>query len=63
MPADCCFPNPKNGLIHHGTFTTREDAKAANFSDIKSFYNRQRIHQKLGYTSPQHFEEHMACPQ
>ncbi|MBK9623515.1 MAG: IS3 family transposase [Rhodocyclaceae bacterium] len=52
----------KNELTHHCTFITREDARAAIFSYIELFYNRQRIHQTLGYRSPQYFEEQMVCP-
>ncbi len=40
---------------------TREDAKAAIFSYIEPFYNRQRIHQSLGYLSPQKFEKQNVC--
>ncbi len=39
----------------------REDAKAAIFSYIEPFYNRQRIHQSLGYLSPQKFEKQNVC--
>jgi putative transposase len=51
----------KNELLHHCLFTTREDARAVIFSYFELFYNRQRIHQSLGYLSPEKFEERMAC--
>ncbi|MBK9624511.1 MAG: IS3 family transposase [Rhodocyclaceae bacterium] len=60
--AESFFSNLKNELTHHCTFITREDARAAIFSYIELFYNRQRIHQTLGYRSPQYFEEQMVCP-
>jgi transposase InsO family protein len=59
--AESFFSNLKNELLHHCIFTTREDARAAIFSYIELFYNRQRIHQSLGYQSPEHFEERMVC--
>ena len=58
--AESFFSNLKNELIHHCDFKTREEARAAIFSYIELFYNRQRIHQTLGYMSPQQFEERMA---
>ena len=59
--AESFFSNLKNELLHHCIFTTREDARAAIFSYIELFYNRQRIHQSLGYQSPEKFEERMVC--
>jgi transposase InsO family protein len=59
--AESFFSNLKNELLHHCIFTTREDARAAIFSYIELFYNRKRIHQSLGYQSPEHFEERMVC--
>lgn len=55
--AESFFSNLKNELVHHCDFKTREEAKAAIFAYIELFYNRQRIHQALGYTSPQQFED------
>lgn len=46
----------KNELTHHLQFHTREEAKAAIFEFIEVFYNRQRLHQTLGYLSPAEFE-------
>ena len=59
--AESFFSNLKNELLHHCIFTTHEDARAAIFSYIELFYNRQRIHQSLGYRSPEKFEERMVC--
>ena len=46
----------KNELTHHLQFNTREEARTAIFEYIEVFYNRQRLHQTLGYQSPAEFE-------
>ena len=46
----------KNELVHHVQFKTREEARTAIFEFIEVFYNRQRLHQTLGYLSPAEFE-------
>jgi len=46
----------KNELTHHLLFNTREEARTAIFEYIEVFYNRQRLHQTLGYLSPAEFE-------
>ena len=50
------FSTLKNELVHEQRFHTREDAHAAVFEFIEVFYNRQRLHQTLGYVSPMEFE-------
>lgn len=55
--AESFFSNLKNELVHHADFLNRESARAAIFSYIELFYNRQRIHQTLGYVSPVAFEQ------
>ena len=55
--AESFFSNLKNELVHHVDFLNRESARAAIFSYIELFYNRQRIHQTLGYVSPVAFEQ------
>ena len=50
------FSTLKNELVHEQRFHTREDAQAAVFEFIEVFYNRQRLHQTLGYVSPMQFE-------
>ncbi len=51
----------KNELVHHLQFRTREEAKTAIFEYIEVFYNRQRLHQTLGYLSPAEFERRTAA--
>jgi putative transposase len=50
------FSTLKNELVHDQRFHTREDAQTAVFEFIEAFYNRQRLHQTLGYLSPMQFE-------
>lgn len=50
------FSTLKNELVHDQDFWTREAAQAAVFEFIEVFYNRQRLHQTLGYVSPVQFE-------
>jgi putative transposase len=61
----CCYDNAamesffhtlKVELIHRHRFQTRQQAKAAIFEYIESFYNRVRTHSALGYLSPAAFE-------
>lgn len=54
--AESFFSNLKNELIHHREFSSRDDARAAIFDYIELFYNRKRIHQTLGYRTPEQIE-------
>jgi transposase InsO family protein len=47
--------------IHGEKFATREDAKNHIFEYIEVYYNRKRLHSKLGYLSPESFEAKMAA--
>jgi putative transposase len=60
--AESFFSNLKNELVHHRDFATREQAKAEIFDYIELFYNRQRIHQSLGYKTPAQFEAQYQAP-
>lgn len=42
----------KNELVYHPTYAMREEASREIFAFIEGFYNRQRLHQNLGYLSP-----------
>ena len=50
------FGNLKNELTHHRSFASREEARAAIFDYIEVFYNRQRAHATLRYSSPADYE-------
>ena len=50
------FSTLKNELVHDRDFWTHEAAQSAVFEFIEVFYNRQRLHQALGYVSPVQFE-------
>jgi putative transposase len=43
-------------LVYRTNFSTRQQARAALFDYIESFYNRQRSHSALNYLSPVDFE-------
>ena len=46
----------KNELVRHQQFQDRTEARQAIFEYIEDFYNRQCLHQALGYRSPEEFE-------
>ena len=54
--AESFFSTLKNELVHHQTFQSREEARTAIFDYIEVFYNRQRLHQTLGYLAPAEYE-------
>ena len=56
------FSTLKNELVHERDYHTRDDARAEVFEFIEVFYNRQRLHQTLGYVSPVQFETHNPVP-
>lgn len=60
--AESFFSTLKNELVHDRTFQTRDDARRQVFEFIEVFYNRQRVHQTLGYVSPATFEAKRVVP-
>lgn len=54
--AESFFSNLKNELVHHCDFRQRDHARAAIFDYIELYYNRQRLHQTLGYRTPEEVE-------
>lgn len=61
----CCYDNAvmerffwslKHEWTNHEQFTDLESARCSVFKYIETFYNRQRIHQALGYLTPDQFE-------
>ena len=45
-------------LVNRRTFRTRAEARLAIRHWIESWYNRRRLHSKLGYQSPIEWEDH-----
>lgn len=58
--AESFFSTLKNELIHHQAYHTRDEASREIFAFIEGFYNRQRLHQSLGYLSPWQFERRLS---
>jgi putative transposase len=54
--AESFFSHLKNELIYHRDFADRDEARSAIFDYIEVFYNRQRLHQTLGYKTPIEYE-------
>jgi transposase InsO family protein len=51
------FGTLKNELVLGKVFKSREDARSEIFSYIEVFYNRKRMHQSLGYKTPEMIEQ------
>jgi putative transposase len=58
--AESFFSTLKNEWMHHRDLRTREQSEAEGFDFIELYYNRQRIHQSLGYKTPVQFEAQCA---
>lgn len=54
--AESFFSSLKNALVRHRQFQNQAEAQVAIEDYIDRFYNRQRLHQALGYRSPEEFE-------
>ena len=54
--AESFFSSLKNELIHHRSFSTRDEARTAIYEYIEVFYNRQRRHKSLDLMSPVDYE-------
>ena len=59
--AESFFSNLKNEVMHDRLFGSREEAKAAVSNYIELYYNRQRLHQTLGYQTPAAAEAAFWC--
>ena len=51
------FGSLKTELDGDGPFETRQAARTTPFGVIEGFYNRQRLHSTLGYTTPANKEQ------
>ena len=56
-PVESFFSSLKNELVRHRQFQNQTEAQLAIVDYIEWFYNRQRLHQALGYRSPEEFEQ------
>lgn len=56
-PVESFFSSLKNELVRHRRFQHQAEARYAIAEYIEVFYNRQRLHQSLGYYSPEEFEQ------
>ena len=54
--AERFFHSLKSECICRKTYNTRNEAKQAIIDYIEMFYNSQRLHSYLEYTSPNHYE-------
>jgi transposase InsO family protein len=61
-PVESFFSTLKNELVRHRQFQDRTEARQAIFEYIEGFYNRTRLHQALGYRSPEEFEQQESDP-
>lgn len=52
-----CFDNFRDGIPGDGISDSRQEARTALFDYIELFYNRERLHSALDYTSPLQFEQ------
>ena len=55
-PVESFFSSLKNELVRHRQFQNQAEAQVAIEDYIDRFYNQQRLHQALGYRSPEEFE-------
>ncbi len=51
--AESFFSTLKNELLHNVRFISREQARSELFKFMEIYYNRQRLHQSLGYITPE----------
>ncbi len=56
-PVESFFSSLKNELVRHRRFAHQAEARYAIAEYIEVFYNRERLHQALGYRSPEEFEQ------
>ena len=55
--AESFFHTLKTEEIHRCNYSLREEAKNCIFNYIENFYNRKRLHSRIGYLSPVDFEK------
>ena len=60
--AESFFSNLKNEVMHEHQFASRADAMAVVSNYIEVYYNRNRLHQTLGYQTPASAEAQFGVP-
>jgi putative transposase len=51
------FATLKKELVYRQQYQTRQQARTSVFEYLEVFYNRERLHSRLGYVSPVQFEQ------
>lgn len=59
-PVESVFSSLKNELVRQQRFHHHAEARSAIAEYIEVFYNRPRLHQALGYRSPEEFEQEVS---
>jgi putative transposase len=57
--AESFFHTIKTELVYLEKYKTREEASQSIFEYIEVFYNRQRLHSTLGFSSPVEYEDEL----
>ena len=60
--AESFFSNLKNETMHDRLFASRDEGKAVVGDYIETYYNKQRLHQTLGYQTPAAVEAAFRVP-
>jgi len=60
--AESFFSNLKNEAMHERLFASRDEGKAVVCDYIETYYNKQRLHQTLGYHTPAAVEAAFRVP-
>lgn len=55
-PMESFFGTLKIELIYHEDYRTRAEARYSIFDYVETFYNKIRLHSKLGYDTPENYE-------
>lgn len=55
-PMESFFGTLKTELIYHENYRTRAEARYSIFDYVETFYNKIRLHSKLGYDTPENYE-------
>lgn len=56
-PMESFFGTLKTELIYHEDYRTRAEARYSIFDYVETFYNKIRLHSKLGYDTPENYEK------